>query len=185
MSLQKPLDRGEQRNITMPPRKRRKRDDGKTKSEDDVGPNIEALQVASSPERTVPAVVSEGGVVSGTDDGNLADMAKLDPALLDEEEVPSASLSPSHPQAFIGGGHGSGGYNALKLFNGQYYSGMAIGGSHTWNYDSGVWKETKIEPDLWQIDYKTHKRRARNAPKGSGVPVGTEYHWYIVAHQVS
>ncbi|MGI0043541.1 MAG: hypothetical protein ACRD47_07500 [Nitrososphaeraceae archaeon] len=25
------------------------------------------------------------------------------------------------------------------------------------------------------------KRRAGNAPEGSGVPVGTEYHWYIVA----
>jgi len=64
------------------------------------------------------------------------------------------------------------------------YSGMAIGGSHTWNYDQGVWKETKEEPDLWKIDYKTKKRRARNAPNGSGAPVGTEYHWFIVAHQV-
>ena len=27
------------------------------------------------------------------------------------------------------------------------------------------------------------KRRAGRAPEGSGVPVGTEYHWYIVAHQ--
>lgn len=78
-----------------------------------------------------------------------------------------------------------GGYNALKSFQDQVYSGMAIGGSHTWNYDPGVWKETKEEPDLWKIDYHTTKRRARNAPKGSGAPVGTEYHWLIVAHQVS
>ncbi|MGH9912087.1 MAG: hypothetical protein ACRD5E_09455 [Nitrososphaeraceae archaeon] len=28
------------------------------------------------------------------------------------------------------------------------------------------------------------KRRAGNAPEGFGVPVGTEYHWYIVAHQI-
>lgn len=81
--------------------------------------------------------------------------------------------------------HGyAGGYNAMKSYKGQYYSGMAVGGSHTWNYDPGVWKETKEEPDLWRIDYRTNKRRARNAPKGSGAPVGTEYHWLIVGHQV-
>lgn len=77
-----------------------------------------------------------------------------------------------------------GGYNALKSYKGQHYSGMAVGGSHTWNYDQGVWKETKEEPDLWRVDYRTNKRRARNAPKGSGAPIGTEYHWLIVGHQV-
>ncbi|KAL3455886.1 hypothetical protein BJX64DRAFT_53997 [Aspergillus heterothallicus] len=77
----------------------------------------------------------------------------------------------------------AGGYNALKSYKGQYYSGMAVGGSHTWNYDQGVWKETKEEPDLWRIDYRTNKRRARKAPQGSGAPVGTEYHWLIVGHQ--
>ncbi|KAL3491761.1 hypothetical protein BJX62DRAFT_236837 [Aspergillus germanicus] len=77
----------------------------------------------------------------------------------------------------------AGGYNALKSYKGQYYSGMAVGGSHTWNYDQGVWKETKEEPDLWRIDYRTNKRRARRAPQGSGAPVGTEYHWLIVGHQ--
>jgi hypothetical protein len=76
-------------------------------------------------------------------------------------------------------------YNAIKTHNGQLYSGMAIGGSHTWSYDQGTWKETKEEPDLWRIDYETNKRRARNAPKGSGAPVGTEYHWLIVGHQVN
>lgn len=77
----------------------------------------------------------------------------------------------------------AGGYNALKSFKGQVYSGMAVGGSHTWTYDAGTWKETKEEPDLWRIDYRTNKRRARKAPEGSGAPVGTEYHWLIVAHQ--
>jgi hypothetical protein len=28
-----------------------------------------------------------------------------------------------------------------------------------------------------------HKRRAGHAPQGSGVPDGTEYHWYLLAHQ--
>jgi hypothetical protein len=79
---------------------------------------------------------------------------------------------------------GGGSYNALKTFQGQIYSGMAVGGSHTWNYDPGVWKETKVEPDRWEINYSTTKRRARKAPKGSGVPVGAQYHWFIVGHQV-
>lgn len=77
----------------------------------------------------------------------------------------------------------AGGYNALKSFKGQVYSGMAVGGSHTWTYDAGTWKETKEEPDLWRVEYRTNKRRARKAPEGSGAPVGTEYHWLIVAHQ--
>ena len=33
------------------------------------------------------------------------------------------------------------------------------------------------------IEVCRHKRRASNAPEGSGVPVGTEYHWYILADQ--
>jgi hypothetical protein len=60
---------------------------------------------------------------------------------------------------------------------------MKIGRSHKWYYDKGEWKEKKITPDLWQINYAVTKRRAGKAPEGSGVPVGTEYHWYIVAHQ--
>lgn len=109
----------------------------------------------------------------------------VDSALLDEEEAPleigeaDKVVTPSK-KAY--GGRGAG-YNALKSHEGQLYSGMAIGGSHTWNYEPGVWKETKEEPDLWRIDYRTNKRRARNAPKGSGAPVGTEYHWLIVGHQ--
>lgn len=108
-------------------------------------------------------------------------------ALLDEEENPLEEgeadnvVAPSKKAYAVGGA----GYNALKSHQGQLYSGMAIGGSHTWNYEPGVWKETKVEPDLWRIDYQTNKRRARNAPKGSGAPVGTEYHWLIVGHQVS
>ncbi|KAJ5730562.1 uncharacterized protein N7483_005070 [Penicillium malachiteum] len=107
-----------------------------------------------------------------------------DPVLLDEEENAleggeADNIVASPTQSKIPGL----GYNAIKTHNGQLYSGMAIGGSHTWNYDPGVWKETKNEPDLWSIDYQTRKRRARNAPKGSGAPIGTEYHWLIVGHQ--
>lgn len=107
----------------------------------------------------------------------------VETALLDEEENPvevgeaDTVITPSK-EPFRGG------YNALKSHEGQLYSGMAIGGSHTWNYEPGLWKETKEEPDRWRIDYQTNKRRTRNAPKGSGAPVGTEYHWLIVGHQV-
>ena len=40
-----------------------------------------------------------------------------------------------------------------------------------------------MTPDKWEFEYAVTKRCAGNAPEGSGVPVGTEYHWYIVAHQ--
>jgi hypothetical protein len=74
-------------------------------------------------------------------------------------------------------------YNKYKKFAGEQYTGMKIGRSHRWHYDKGDWKETKITPDLWEISYAVTKRRAGHAPEGSGVPVGTEYHWYILAHQ--
>jgi hypothetical protein len=74
-------------------------------------------------------------------------------------------------------------YNEFKDFEGQQYTGMKVGRSHKWYYDKGEWKETKITPDLWEISYSVTKRRAGKAPEGSGVPVGTEYHWYILAHQ--
>jgi hypothetical protein len=74
-------------------------------------------------------------------------------------------------------------YDAFKEHEGQRYTGMKIGRSHKWYYDKGEWKETKVTPDLWQISYAVTKRRAGRAPEGSGVPVDTEYHWYILAHQ--
>ena len=74
-------------------------------------------------------------------------------------------------------------YDEFKQFEGQRYTGMKIGRSHKWYYDKGEWKEKKVTPDLWEITYAVTKRRAGKAPEGSGVPVGTEYHWYIIAHQ--
>ena len=75
------------------------------------------------------------------------------------------------------------GYNEYKEFEGKKYTGMRVGGTHQWYYDKGEWKEKKIAPDMWEFTFATNKRRAWNAPEGSGVPVGTEYHWYILAHQ--
>ncbi|KAL2135480.1 hypothetical protein VTI74DRAFT_8339 [Chaetomium olivicolor] len=121
-----------------------------------------------------------------TDD--VQDVPPLDEAEVSDELGDDLSEPPLLQNAAQSAGSrpgyvAAGGYNSLKSFNGRVYSGMAIGGSHTWNYDQGQWKETKVEPDLWKIDFETTKRRARNAPKGSGAPVGTEYHWLVVAHQ--
>ena len=74
-------------------------------------------------------------------------------------------------------------YNEYKEFEGRKYTGMKVGRSHKWYYDKGEWKEKKITPDKWEFTYAVNKRRAGHAPEGSGVPVGTEYHWYILAHQ--
>jgi len=74
-------------------------------------------------------------------------------------------------------------YNEFKEWEGRQYTGMKIGRSHKWYYDKGVWKEKKITPDKWQINYGVNKRRAGKAPEGSGAAVGTGYHWYILSHQ--
>ena len=74
-------------------------------------------------------------------------------------------------------------YNKFKEFEGKQYTGMKVGRTHKWYYDKGEWKEKKVTPDQWEINYAVTKRRAGKAPEGSGVPVGTEYHWYILAHQ--
>jgi hypothetical protein len=70
-----------------------------------------------------------------------------------------------------------------KQFNGKRYTGMQVGRSDKWRYDAGEWKERKVTPDRWEFQYSVVKRRAGRAPEGSGAPVGTAYHWYIVADQ--
>lgn len=74
-------------------------------------------------------------------------------------------------------------YNQFKEFEGKKYTGMKVGRTQKWYYDKGEWKEKKVTPDKWQFSYNVTKRRAGTAPEGSGVPVGTEYHWYILANQ--
>jgi hypothetical protein len=76
-------------------------------------------------------------------------------------------------------------YDAFKEFQGKRYTGMAIGRRHHWRYDEGDWTEKKLTPDKWEIRYTTVKRRKGHAPEGSGVPVGTEYHWYVLADQTA
>jgi hypothetical protein len=74
-------------------------------------------------------------------------------------------------------------YNEYKDFKGRKYTGMKVGRSHKWYYNKGEWREKKITPDQWDFTFSVDKKRAGQAPEGSGVPVGTEYHWYILAHQ--
>src|SRR5690242_7990420 len=75
-------------------------------------------------------------------------------------------------------------YNRYKFYAGRQYTGMTIGRGHKWNYDPGVWTDKKITPEKWLINFAVTKRRKGHAPEGSGVPVGTEYHWFILAHQM-
>ncbi len=74
-------------------------------------------------------------------------------------------------------------YDDYKTYKGQQYTGMQVGRSHKWYYDKGEWHDRKVTPDKWEITYSVTKRRAGKAPEGSGVPVGTGYHWFILAHQ--
>jgi hypothetical protein len=74
-------------------------------------------------------------------------------------------------------------YDAFKEFGGKRYTGMQVGRGHKWNYDQGEWVEKKVTPDKWEFRYAVTKRRKGRAPEGSGVPVGTAYHWYILADQ--
>jgi hypothetical protein len=75
-------------------------------------------------------------------------------------------------------------YNKIKEYKGKKYTGVKIGHGHTWQYEAGEWKETKTAPNKWKITYKVGKKRKGHAPEGSGAPVGTEYHWYIIADQI-
>src|SRR5438552_3708808 len=76
-------------------------------------------------------------------------------------------------------------YDQFKEHEGKRYTGMKIGRGHKWRYEPGDWTEKKVTPDKWEFQYRVTKRRKGKAPEGSGVPVGTGYHWYILAHQTA
>jgi hypothetical protein len=95
---------------------------------------------------------------------------------------PVHAIHPGHPRTTTSGKK-TGSFDKFKEYNGKLYTGVQIGRGHHWRYDEGDWKETKITPDLWEISYAVTKRRVGHAPENSGVQVGTEYHWYILAHQ--
>ena len=74
-------------------------------------------------------------------------------------------------------------YNELKDFEGQKYTGMQVGGSHSWHYDKGIWNETKVTPDKWKFEFTSLKNRMHQAPPSTGALDKTEFHWYIIADQ--
>ncbi|HEY7588847.1 MAG TPA: hypothetical protein VIB49_08925 [Thermoplasmata archaeon] len=74
-------------------------------------------------------------------------------------------------------------YDDLKEFEGEEYTGMPVGGEHTWIYPNGLWREQKVGPDRWEFTFTSIKERERSAPPGSGCPANTQYHWYLLAHQ--
>ena len=75
-------------------------------------------------------------------------------------------------------------FNKVKEYKGKKYTGVKVGHGHKWEYEAGEWKETKTAPNKWEFSYKVGKKRRGKAPEGSGAPVGTEYHWYIIADQI-
>ncbi|MBW3581998.1 MAG: hypothetical protein KY455_02770 [Euryarchaeota archaeon] len=81
------------------------------------------------------------------------------------------------------GAKGAKSYKEKKTHKGKTYSGMRVGGVHSWTYPDGSWKERKVDPKRWEFTYASRKDRDRRAPKGSGAGEGSGYHWYITAHQ--
>lgn len=74
-------------------------------------------------------------------------------------------------------------YDELKVYNGKVYTGMRIGGSHSWVYPEGRWKETKLAPDKWEFSFESIKKRSFQSGDNTGAAKGTTYHWYILADQ--
>ncbi|MFQ6013493.1 MAG: hypothetical protein ACE5LS_07605 [Thermoplasmata archaeon] len=74
-------------------------------------------------------------------------------------------------------------YEEVKEFHGRKYTGMAVGGRHTWIYPNALWRERKVTPDQWEFSLSSIKEREIAAPVGSGAPPNTQYRWYILAHQ--
>ena len=74
-------------------------------------------------------------------------------------------------------------YDDVKEFDGDVYTGMTVGGRHTWRYTNAIWQEVKTSPDEWEFTLTSTKERDRPAPDGSGAALDTQYHWYLLAHQ--
>jgi len=74
-------------------------------------------------------------------------------------------------------------YNEFKVFEGKKYTGMRVGGRHKWYYEKGRVEREKGYPGPLGIQLCGTETACRPCPAGSGVPIGTEYHWYILAHQ--
>ncbi len=76
-------------------------------------------------------------------------------------------------------------YDTLKKHNDEFYTGMEVGGSHSWTYNDGQWNETKMAPNRWTFNYNSLKARTHVAPSNTGANIQTKYHWYIIADQIA
>ncbi|KKK45026.1 MAG: hypothetical protein Lokiarch_13210, partial [Candidatus Lokiarchaeum sp. GC14_75] len=76
-------------------------------------------------------------------------------------------------------------YDTIKTHNQKIYTGMRIGGAHSWNYNNGKWLETKKTPDKWSFTFDSIKTRENFAPKNTGAHINTKFHWYIIAEQMA
>jgi hypothetical protein len=76
-------------------------------------------------------------------------------------------------------------YDTLKFHDKKVYTGMKVGGSHSWSYNNGKWLETKIAPDKWTFTFDSLKTRLTSAPRNTGAIRKTKFHWYIIADQIA
>src|SRR2546426_5773031 len=65
-------------------------------------------------------------------------------------------------------------YDDLKEFDGETYTGVAVGGEHTWLYPNGLWRGTKGAPPPWGFSFPTIKKRGGGAPAPFGGPGGAQ-----------
>ena len=76
-------------------------------------------------------------------------------------------------------------YDTFKIHDKKIYTGMKVGGSHSWNYNNGKWFEIKKAPDKWTFTFDSLKTRITPAPKNTGATRKTKFHWYIIADQIA
>lgn len=76
-------------------------------------------------------------------------------------------------------------YDSIKFHDNKIYTGMKIGGSHSWNYNDGKWFEIKKAPDKWTFTFDSQKTRVTSAPRKTGAIRKTKFHWYIMADQIA
>ncbi|MHB8634512.1 MAG: hypothetical protein ACYDBQ_11210 [Thermoplasmatota archaeon] len=75
------------------------------------------------------------------------------------------------------------GFDSLKLHNGAIYSGAPVGYVERWDYRDALWTDHKVGPQEWRVNFTATKHRPTPAPIDSGAGIGTQYHWFILAHQ--
>src|SRR3989442_11893587 len=63
-------------------------------------------------------------------------------------------------------------YDDLKEFDGETYTGVAVGGEHTWLYPHGRGRETKGPPRPRGVPFPSIKKGGARPPPRSELPAG-------------